>query len=71
MSLKLRGIDAATVCPMLPDGAVDQASLERHLGAMSATAGLTGLLINGAPLPPLPDAELAMLRRALADAGLA
>ena len=47
MSLQLRGIYAATVCPMLPDDAVDQASLERHLAAMAAAAGLAGLLING------------------------
>jgi 4-hydroxy-tetrahydrodipicolinate synthase len=47
MSLLLRGIYAATVCPMLPDGAVDQASLEQHLAAISAVPGLAGLLING------------------------
>ncbi len=41
------GIYAATVCPLLPDGALDHPSLTRHLAAMAAMQGLAGLLVNG------------------------
>ena len=44
---RFRGIHAATVCPLLDDGAIDEDALAAHLSAVSRTEGITGLLING------------------------
>ena len=44
---RFAGVYAATVCPMLPDGEIDRASLRRHLRAVGAARGLAGLLVNG------------------------
>jgi 4-hydroxy-tetrahydrodipicolinate synthase len=41
------GIYAATVCPLLDDGRIDEATLARHLEANATVAGMKGLLING------------------------
>jgi len=41
------GIHAATVCPMDPEGRIDTASLSAHLAEVSATPGISGLLLNG------------------------
>lgn len=42
-----RGIHAATVCPLLDDGGIDEDTLAAHLSAVSRADGITGLLING------------------------
>ncbi|MDB5816843.1 MAG: dihydrodipicolinate synthetase [Rhizobacter sp.] len=44
---RFRGIHAATVCPLLPDGRIDEDALARHLAKVSNADGITGLLING------------------------
>lgn len=41
------GIYAATVCPLLDDGRIDESTLARHLEANASVAGMRGLLING------------------------
>jgi 4-hydroxy-tetrahydrodipicolinate synthase len=41
------GIYAATVCPLMPDGAIDELALARHLKEVAGVDGITGLLING------------------------
>ena len=41
------GIYAATVCPLLADGAIDETALARHLHEVASVDGITGLLING------------------------
>lgn len=41
------GIYAATICPLHPDGSVDEQTLARHLEANAFVAGMAGLLING------------------------
>jgi 4-hydroxy-tetrahydrodipicolinate synthase len=41
------GIYAATVCPLLGDGRIDEPTLARHLEANAGVAGMKGLLING------------------------
>ena len=41
------GIHAATVAPMLPDFAIDEAALEAHIAHVSHVPGIRGLLING------------------------
>lgn len=41
------GIYAATVCPLLADGRIDEESLARHLDASARVPGMAGLLING------------------------
>lgn len=41
------GIYAATLCPLLDDGRIDEATLARHLEANATVAGMKGLLING------------------------
>jgi len=41
------GIYAATLCPLLDDGRIDQATLARHLEANAFVPGMAGLLING------------------------
>ncbi|MEP6723369.1 MAG: dihydrodipicolinate synthase family protein [Variovorax sp.] len=41
------GIYAATLCPLLDDGRIDQTTLARHLEANAFVPGMAGLLING------------------------
>ncbi|WP_146591138.1 dihydrodipicolinate synthase family protein [Puniceibacterium confluentis] len=41
------GLYAATICPMRDNGALDHASLERHVAAVLADPGQRGLLLNG------------------------
>jgi 4-hydroxy-tetrahydrodipicolinate synthase len=42
-----RGVFAATICPLGPDFSIDAEALARHVGAITATRGITGLLVNG------------------------
>lgn len=42
-----RGIYAATVCPLLDNGDIDEATLARHLASNAFVPGMAGLLING------------------------
>ncbi len=42
-----RGIYAATLCPLLDDGRIDEATLARHLEVNAFVPGMRGLLING------------------------
>lgn len=41
------GIYAATVCPLLESGAIDEPALARHLHEVASVDGIAGLLING------------------------
>lgn len=41
------GIYAATLCPLLDNGGIDEATLARHLEANALVPGMKGLLING------------------------
>lgn len=41
------GIYAATICPLHPDGSLDEPTLARHLEANAFVPGMAGLLING------------------------
>jgi 4-hydroxy-tetrahydrodipicolinate synthase len=41
------GIYAATLCPLLEDGQIDEVTLARHLEASAFVPGMKGLLING------------------------
>ena len=41
------GIYASTICPMRPDGGIDETLLARHLRDVTSTPGMAGLLING------------------------
>jgi 4-hydroxy-tetrahydrodipicolinate synthase len=41
------GIYAATICPMLPSGSIDETALADHLRAVVTTDGMAGLLVNG------------------------
>jgi len=41
------GIYAATLCPLLEDGRIDEITLARHLEACALVPGMKGLLING------------------------
>jgi len=41
------GIYAATVCPLLADGRIDEDALAQHLGTLARVPGMAGLLING------------------------
>lgn len=41
------GIYAATICPLLDNGDIDEATLARHLESNAFVPGMTGLLING------------------------
>ncbi len=43
----LHGIYTATICPLAPDGSVDEAELARHLADTMTTDGIVGVLING------------------------
>ncbi len=42
-----RGIYAATICPLLDDGRIDETTLARHLHDCAFVPGMAGLLING------------------------
>lgn len=42
-----RGIYAATICPLLDDGRIDETTLARHLQDCASVPGMAGLLING------------------------
>jgi 4-hydroxy-tetrahydrodipicolinate synthase len=44
---RLRGIHAATIVPMTPDFAIDEAKLAAHLASVASTPGINGLLVNG------------------------
>ncbi|WP_244551040.1 dihydrodipicolinate synthase family protein [Bradyrhizobium sp. Rc2d] len=44
---RLRGIHAATIVPMTPDFAIDEAQLAAHLASVASTPGINGLLVNG------------------------
>ena len=44
---RLRGIHAATIVPITPDCAVDEAKLAAHLASVASAAGINGLLVNG------------------------
>ncbi|XWN31181.1 MAG: dihydrodipicolinate synthase family protein [Devosia sp.] len=46
-SERLRGVHAATVCPLDEGRRVDETALEAHLSRVMATKGIKGLLING------------------------
>ena len=41
------GIYAATLCPLLEDGRIDEITLARHLESCALVPGMKGLLING------------------------
>jgi len=41
------GIYAATLCPMHPDGRIDEPTLARHLESNAFVPGMAGLLVNG------------------------
>lgn len=43
----LTGIHAATIVPMRPDVSIDEEALARHIGSVSSSPGIRGLLING------------------------
>lgn len=47
MRAKRGGLYAATITPMTESGALDHASLERHLALVLADPGQAGLLLNG------------------------
>lgn len=40
------GVYAATICPMTPAGAIDEAALTDHFGSVVNTDGVAGLLVN-------------------------
>lgn len=44
---RLSGIHAATVTPLTPDFAMDEAALAAHVAAVTAVPGIRGLLVNG------------------------
>ncbi|MBR0953684.1 dihydrodipicolinate synthase family protein [Bradyrhizobium canariense] len=44
---RLRGIHAATIVPMTPDFAIDEAKLAAHLASVTSAPGINGLLVNG------------------------
>ena len=44
---RLRGVHAATVCPMQDDFSIDEAALAAHVAQVAAAPGIKGLLING------------------------
>ncbi len=44
---RFRGVYAATICPLLGDGAIDERTLASHLREVSRAEGMTGLLVNG------------------------
>ena len=43
----LSGIQAATICPLSPDGEIDEAELSAHIHDISNQNGIRGLLLNG------------------------
>jgi 4-hydroxy-tetrahydrodipicolinate synthase len=44
---RFHGVHAATVAPMRPDYALDEAALAEHVGSVARVDGIRGLLING------------------------
>lgn len=44
---RFRGIYASIVCPMRPDGSVDEKALAAHAAAVAGVDGMAGLLVNG------------------------
>ncbi len=44
---RLHGMHAATIVPMTAGFAIDEAALARHIGEVSHTPGIRGLLVNG------------------------
>ena len=44
---RFHGIYTATICPMAPSGAIDEAALAAHFVDAVATDGIVGVLING------------------------
>jgi 4-hydroxy-tetrahydrodipicolinate synthase len=46
-SQPFHGIYAATICPLLDTGGIDEVTLARHLHACASVPGMAGLLING------------------------
>ena len=44
---RLKGVHAATVCPMRDDFSIDEAALAAHVAAVAGVPGIEGLLING------------------------
>ena len=44
---RLRGVHAATVCPMRADFSIDEDALAAHVESVAAAPGIAGLLING------------------------
>ena len=44
---ELSGIQAATVCPLTPDGEIEEAELSAHVHGVSTARGIRGLLLNG------------------------
>lgn len=43
----LSGIQAATICPLTPEGAIEEAELAAHIRTVSSARGIRGLLLNG------------------------
>lgn len=43
----LTGIQAATICPLTPEGIIEEAELAAHISEISHTKGIQGLLLNG------------------------
>lgn len=44
---RLSGIQAATICPLTPEGAIAEAELAAHIHEISTAPGIRGLLLNG------------------------
>lgn len=47
VAARLNGIHAATICPMRPDGEIDEGALAAHIAAVAGADGIQGLLVNG------------------------
>ncbi len=47
ISERLHGMHAATIVPMTSDFRIDEGALARHIGEVSRTPGIHGLLVNG------------------------
>lgn len=47
IAARLGGVHAATICPMTPDFAIDEAALAAHIRTVVEGTGIRGLLING------------------------
>lgn len=46
-SQPFHGIYAATICPLLDSGGIDEATLAAHFDACASVPGMAGLLVNG------------------------